>query len=234
MKASPEFLPIIEWWEKDGKQFVTYLLIAAVVVGGYHAWKNHRAASRQAAVERLVSAYTTDELEEAVSRYSGTPTVGSLRLRLAKSYFDGGRYEEALDAYTACEGCAPEGFADVPVVGKAQCLEALGRFDEAAAAFDAFAEANANHYLTLTAQLGAARCLVQAGDRDKALTRIAALRETCKDDEMAIVRIDATEDCVKRFEKRETKSLFDAADAAAKALGETAPAATTNVVEKAE
>ena len=33
-RVNPEFLPLIEWWEKDGKQYVIGLLIAAVVVGG--------------------------------------------------------------------------------------------------------------------------------------------------------------------------------------------------------
>ena len=233
MKASPEFLPVIEWWEKDGKQFVTYLLIAAVVVGGFYAWKGHRKTVRQQAVERLASAFTTEELEDAVSKYSGTPTAGSLKLRLAQSYFTAGRYDEALSTYDGIAAGQPEGFGDIAVVGRAQCLEALAKFDEAAAAFDAFAEANPKSYLALSARLGAARCFVQAGDSAKALARLAELREEKKDEPLATALIDSTEDCVKRFEKREAKSLFDAADAAAKALGETAPV-STNAVEKAE
>ena len=200
-KINPEFLPLIEWWEKDGKKYVTGLLIAAVVIGGWYWWKNHRAAVRAAATDALASAYTTEEIEESVTRFSGTPTEGALRIKLAKSYFDAGRYEEALSAYEALASNAPDGFADVPAVGRAQCLEALSRFEEAQKAFDAFAEANPSNYLALTAQLGAVRCMAQAGDKDKALARFDSIRAAYKDDEIATARIDATERLVKRYEK---------------------------------
>lgn len=200
LKKNPELVPLVEWWEKDGKQTVTWLLVAAVAVGGWYGWKNHRAAVKAAASDAVVNAYTTEEIEEAVSKFSGTATAGALKLRLAKSYFDNGRYEEALAQYEALDGQAPDGFADVPAVGKAQCLEALKRFDEALAAFDAFVQASPNGYLTLTAQLGAARCLAQAGKRDEALKRLAALKDAAKGDEVAQARVEATETLVTRFE----------------------------------
>ena len=199
LRTNPELLPLVEWWEKDGKSTVIWLLVAAIAVGGWYGWKNHKAAVKAAASDALVSAYTTEEIEDAVSKFSGSATEGALKLRLAKSYFDAGRYEEALAQYEALEGDAPEGFADIPAVGKAQCLEALGKFDEAAKAFDAFAEASPKNYLTLTAQLGAARCFVQSGDKAKALARIDALKTANKDDELAKARIEATEQVIKRF-----------------------------------
>ena len=200
-RVNPEFLPLIEWWEKDGKQYVIGLLIAAVVVGGWYWWKHHRESVRNAASDALTSTYTTEEIEESVSRFSGTPTEGALRLRLAKSYFDAGRYEEALSTYDALASAAPDGFADVPAVGRAQCLEALSRFEEAQKAFDAFAEANPSNYLALTAQLGAARCMAQSGDKKKALERIDSIRAANKGDEIATARIEATESLIKRYEK---------------------------------
>lgn len=200
-KVNPEFLPLIEWWEKDGKQYVIGLLIAAVVVGGWYWWKHHRESVRNAASDALTSTYTTEEIEESVARFSGTPTEGALRIRLAKSYFDAGRYEEALSTYDALASAAPDGFADVPAVGRAQCLEALSRFEEAQKAFDAFAEANPSNYLALTAQLGAARCMAQSGDKKKALERIDSIRAANKGDEIATARIEATESLIKRYEK---------------------------------
>jgi len=202
LKTNPELFPLIEWWEKDGKQTVIWLLVAAIAVGGWYGWKNHRAAVKEAASSSLVNAYTTEEIEEAVTKYSGSATSGALKLRLAKSYFDVGRYEEALAQYEALAGNAPDGFADIPVVGKAQCLEALGKFDEAAKQFDAFAEANPKNYLTLTAQLGAARSIAQAGDKAKALARIDALKAANKDDELAKARVEATENAIKRIGKK--------------------------------
>ena len=202
MKINPEFLPLVEWWEKDGKQIVTCLLAVAVVAGGWYGWKNHKAATRVAASNALVNAYTTEELEDSVAKFSGTAAGGALKLRLAKSYFDAGRYEEALSQYEALSGNAPEGFADIPPVGKAQCLEALGKYDEALKAFDAFAEANPASFLKLTAQLGSARSIAQSGDKAKALARLDALKAANKDDALAKARIEATELAVKRYEKK--------------------------------
>ena len=202
LRTNPELLPLVEWWEKDGKSTVIWLLVAAIAVGGWYGWKNHKAAVKAAASDALVSAYTTEEIEDAVAKFSGSAAEGALKLRLAKSYYDAGRYEEALAQYETLIGNAPDGFADIPVVGKAQCLEALGKFDEAAKAFDAFAEANPKNYLALTAQLGAARCFVQAGDKKKALARIDALKAANKDDELSKARIEATEGVIKRFEKK--------------------------------
>ena len=204
LKTNPELLPLVEWWEKDGKSTVIWLLVAAIAVGGWYGWKNHRAAVKAAASDALVSAYTTEEIEDAVAKFAGSATEGALKLRLAKNYFDAGRYEEALAQYEALEGKAPDGFADIPVVGKAQCLEALGKFDEAAKAFDAFAEASPKNYLALTAQLGAARSIAQAGDKTKALARIDALKAANTDDELAKARIEATETAIKRFGQKAT------------------------------
>lgn len=200
LKKNPELYPLIEWWEKDGKSTVIYLLVAAIAVAGWYGWKNHKAAVKQAASSALVNAYTTEEIEEAVTKFSGSATGGALKLRLAKSYFDAGRYEEALAQYEGLVGKAPDGFADIPVVGKAQCLEALGKFAEAQAAFDKFAEANGKSYLALTAQLGAARCIAEAGDKTKALARIDAIKAANKGEEISLARIEATEKCIRRFE----------------------------------
>ena len=199
LKTNPELLPLIEWWEKEGKQTVIWLLVAAIAVGGWYGWENHRVAVKAAASNAVANAATTEEIEEAVSEYSGTATEGALKLRLAKSYFDGGRFEEALAQYEALIGQAPDGFADIPVVGKAQCLEALKKFDEARAAFDDFVKVSPKGYLTLTAQLGAARCLAQAGKKDEALARLAALKETNKGEEIALARVDAIEALVSRY-----------------------------------
>lgn len=206
LRTNPELLPLVEWWEKDGKSTVIWLLVAAIAVGGWYGWKNHKATVKAAASDALVSAYTTEEIEDAVAKFSGSAAEGALKLRLAKSYYDAGRYEEALAQYETLIGNAPDGFADIPVVGKAQCLEALGKFDEAAKAFDAFAEASPKNYLALTAQLGAARCFVQAGDKKKALARIDALKAANKDDELSKARIEATEGVIKRFDPSSAKA----------------------------
>jgi predicted negative regulator of RcsB-dependent stress response len=200
MKINPEFLPIIEWWEKDGKQTVIWCLIAAIAVGGWYGWKNYRASVKNAASEALISAMTTDELETAATKFSSSDAAASIKIRLAKSYYDGGRYNEAMAVYTELDGATPAAFADIPKVGKAQCLEALGKFADAAKAFDDYAEANPNSYLTLTAQLGAARSYAQLGDKKKAVSRLDALKAANKDDSLSLARIEATLELVNRYE----------------------------------
>ena len=228
LKTNPELLPLVEWWEKDGKQTVIWVAVAAIAVAGWYGWKNHRAARLEAASDALVSAYTTEELEESVSKFSGMAAQGPIKIRLAKSYYDAGRYEEAMAVYDELAAKPVDGFEDIPVVGKAQCLEALGRYDEALAAFDAFVEANPSNYLTLTAKLGAARCIAQAGDKAKALARIDEMKTAAKGDDIAIARIDATEAAIKRFEKKAPAAPAPAAPAVAAptpAATEAAPAA---------
>lgn len=207
LKKNPELIPLIEWWEKDGKSTVLCLLVAAVAVGGWYGFKAHRASVKAAAADAVVNTFTTEEIEEASAKFAGNPVEGVLKLRLAKSYFDAGRYDEALATYEALAGKAPDGFEDIPAVGKAQALEALGRYDEALAAFDAFVQAKPKNYLTLTAQLGAVRCLCQKDDKKGALARIEELKTANKDDELLKARIEATETLVKRFEKKAEKPV---------------------------
>ena len=191
--------PLAEDFVKEIRATIPWLLAAAVVVAGYYGVKNYMAARRAAASEALVNAYTAEELEEAVTKFDGSDAGGALKLRLAKKYYDAGRYQEALDQYTALSGDkAPDGFADIPEVGKAQCQEALGSYAEALAAYEAFAEANPSSYLALTAKLGSARVLALSGDKEKALHRLAEIKESVKGDAVSEARVDATEDCIKR------------------------------------
>ena len=231
MNIPEELLPVVEWWEKDGKQTVAILLVAGLAVAGYYGVKGWRENRRLAASDALMTAYTAEELEEAVANYGSADSGAALKMRLAKKYFDTERYQEALDAYKALEKSAPDGFEDVPAVGAAQCLEALGRFGEAAKAYDDFVEKKPKSFLALTAQLGSARSLAASGDKAKALERLEALKKDLEGDDAASSRVESTIALVKRWEKREAKTLFDAADAAAKQLDS---AATKAEAPKAE
>jgi tetratricopeptide (TPR) repeat protein len=188
---------------KEIKSTLPWLLAAALVVGGYYGVKNFRAARQAAASEALVNAYTVEELEEAASKFGGSDAGGAIKLRLAKKYYDAGRYQEASDLYAKLTGSnAPDGYADIPVVGQAQCLEALGRPADALKAYEAFLTANPKSYLALTAKLGAARARALTGDTKTALARLADMKTAAKDDPLATARIDATEDCIKRLPKK--------------------------------
>ena len=215
------------------KSTLPWLLAAGIVVAGYYGVKKYVADRRAAAAESVSNAYTTDELEDAVGKFGGSKAGGVLKLRLAKSYFDAGKYDGALAIYEELDGKAPDGFADVPPVGKAQCLEALGKFADAAKAYDAFAKDNEKSPLAMTAKLGAARCVAQGGDKAKAIERLEAMKSSVGDDEIAKARVESTIDLVKRYEKRAERSLFDAADAAQKQLDAEAKPAAAPVAKPA-
>lgn len=202
LKKNPELLPLIEWWEKDGKSTVTYALIAIIAICGWYGWKHYKATVKTNAANAIVRAVDTSELEEATAKFAGSNAENALKLRLAKSYYDDGHYEEALVQYDELMALAPNGFEDVPVIGKAHCLEALGRYDEAQKAFDEFAEKNPKHYLTLDAQLGAARSFVEAGNKDRAIARIEAMKVAYKDDKAALDRVESTGKVIKHYEKK--------------------------------
>ena len=208
----------LEQFIQEVKSILPWLLAAGIVVAGYHGVRKYVRDRRAAAAESVSSAYTTEELEDAAAKFKGSKAEGVLRLRLAKSYFDSANYDSALEIYESLDGKAPDGFADVVAVGKAQCLEGLGRFDEAQKAFDAFTEANEKSFLALTAKLGSARCVAQAGNRDKAIEDLEALKGSVGDDELSKARVESTLEIVKRYEKRAERSLFEAADAAQKQL----------------
>lgn len=218
---------------QEVKSILPWLLAAGIVVAGYHGVRKYVANRRAAASEAVANAYTTEELEDAATKFKGSKIDGVIRLRLAKSYYDSANYDSALDIYESLVGKAPDGFEDVPVVGKAQCLEALGKYDEARVAFDAFAEANPKSYLLLTAKLGSARCVAQGGDRDKAIAALEALKATL-DDDLDKSRVDSTIELVKRYEKRAERSLFEAADAAQKQLEEEAAKSDAEKKHEAE
>lgn len=218
LRKHPELVPLVEWWEKDGKSTVAIVVVAAAVFGAWRYYKYYNASAEAEAAKSLAEAYAPEELEEGVAKFGSRAAGGLMKVKLAKAYFQAERYEEALAIYEELEKAPPAGFEDVPPVGKAQCLEALEKYDEALAAFEAFASFHETSYLRITAQLGAARCVCEKGDKAKALEMLAALKKEVGDDEISKARVDAAEDLVKRYVKHEKRSLFDAADAAAKSI----------------
>ena len=179
------------------KKSAPYVVAALVIVAGYYGIKNYMASRKVAASQAITSAYTADELEAAVEKYGSSDSGTALKLKLAKKYFDADRYEEALELYTSLIGKVDAAFADIPVVGKAQTLEAMGKIDEATTAYDTFVNENPNSFLALTAQLGLARCVAMT-DKEGALKRLEELKELVKDDAAKLARVEALTDVITR------------------------------------
>ena len=234
LKKNPELIPLIEWWEKDGKSTLLTLAVVAAAFLGWQGWKHYQQTRAEDQSKALAECFTVGELENAVIEFKGTSSEKLLKIRLAKAYYTAERYEEALSVYTSLEGTSPEGFAGVAELGKAYSLEALEKYDEALEAFSSFVKNNGKSYLALTAKIGEARVTCEKGDKKTALEKLAALKEEFKGEEISLKRIEAAEDIVKRYVKREKRSLFDAANAVAEAVKDSdAAKAETDAAESA-
>jgi len=173
VKKNPELLPVWDWWVKEGRSTLVWVLVAGLAVAGFYGVKNRIAARNQAASVAAVSAQGTSEIELALADAGSAPAAEVLRLRLAKSLYDEGKYDDALAAYDACAADGNAAFADIVKVGRAFALEGKKDYAAAKAAFGEVAEG----YLALTAKIGAARCTALAGDAaaaEKALEELKA------------------------------------------------------------
>lgn len=221
VKKAPELIPLWDWWVKEGKSTVTMLLVAGVVVAGFYAGRNWLRSRDAKANAALVNSFSTDELEAASASYGSTKPGVAIKLRLAKSYYDAERYQDALDVYDALVKKSDPALTDIASVGRAYALEGLAKYEEAKAAFAAFAanEVNAKSYLLLTAKMGEARCTALLGKKDEAVKALEAIKAGIKDDTLAESRVTRMIDMVKRYDPaRKPVSLFDAASSAAAAI----------------
>ncbi len=218
-----ELLPVFDWWHAQGKKTVYLAAIALAVVGLAFIYTNNQKSKSRQASERLLAADSVEELEALVSQYGRTGAGTLAQLRLAKAYFDAGRYDDALARYDAFSGKSAKRFADIAVLGRAHVLEAKGEINEARTVYAAFRQEKPDHFLTPQALMGEARCLAIAGNRDAATelldVLIAAKAGTPWEDVAENLK-----DVVTRYEKRAPVSLFDQADSL---LPELTPAPTT-------
>jgi len=218
-KLPLELIPFYLWWREQGGRFLANVLTALVVFGavfgGYGWWTGRNVDANKAFME----ARSFVDLEEVVSSYGSTKIGNAARLRLAKAYFDAGKYEEALEAYDAClaKG-APMGFAEVAQMGRACSLEATGQLDEAAAAYSAFEAENPEHFLVAEARMGRARVLTLQGQKEEAKRVLEVLKAEHTDEPMLEMAVSRLEGVIDRYEPRAARSLFDRADEAAREL----------------
>ncbi len=218
-KSTPvELIPLIEWWEKDGKSTVMWLAIALMMVGGYYSYTHLNASRKEASSEALLSATTTEELEEAAAKYAATAAGPALQMRLASALYMKGEFQAALEAYEKLEANPPEGFADVPAVGKAQCLEALKKYDDALVLYTNFAESKPKSFLATTARFGEARCLAAKGDKSAALALLDKMEKEAASDFALKVRIADARDLIERPAKAAPAVSEDAVSEALKSV----------------
>lgn len=214
-----ELLPVYDWWKAKGSQLAITLMTTAILLASAWAAVQYRQQKIAKANAELLQANSLEELETVVAKYGSTKAGNAIRLRLAKAYFDAANYEEALNAYTVCiSKGAPLGFAEIAALGRANALEALNRLPEALAAYEMFDQDAAGHFLQPQAKMGIARIYTLQGKKDEAkklLENLKAQKTGNATWEMAIANLEGVID---RYEPRAARSLFEAADAAAKAI----------------
>lgn len=218
-KSTPvELIPLIEWWEKDGKSTVMWFAIALMMVGGYYSYTHLTASRKEGASAALLSATTAEELQEATEKYGTSAAGPALQMRLAAALYNKGDFAGAFAAYEKLEANPPAGFADVPVIGKAQCLEGLKKYEEALALYKNFAETKPKSFLALTARLGEARCLAAKGDKTAALASLDAVEKESAADAAVKGRVAETRDLIERPPKAAPVVKVDAVSEALKVV----------------
>lgn len=156
-----------EWWNEHGNLVTIVLLVVLAAVVGFKqlsAWRDRRQAS---AMAELRQAADPEALEALVAKAPAS-VVPLARLQLGSYYYGRRNFDLALEAYRGILADSPDHPLAGPLaaVARAQCEEALGRVEEAAAHFAEFAAANTNSYLAPLATIGQARCLVLQGTEE--------------------------------------------------------------------
>jgi predicted negative regulator of RcsB-dependent stress response len=205
-----EFIPLYDWWKTNGSQFMIQAAIVVILVGSVMGGKYYYKSSIAEANKELLKANTTEELESLVNRYSKWKVGQTALLRLAKSYYDTGKYLDALEKYDICVSKGkPSGFVEVAVMGRAMCFEALNRLDEAMKAYTEFEKANPTHFLVMQAQMGKARVLALQGKKDEAKKLLETLKAEKNSAPMAEMAIAQLQGVIARYEPRKDISLTD-------------------------
>ena len=116
-----------------------------------------------------------ERAEAALAELDKLPPAAAKNARLFRAgvLYDLERYEEAQKSYAAAEGDAAPELAAVAREGVALCLEALGKRDEAIAAYEKVAVRGdkATEFYRDRALLGAARLYEKKGDKAAATER---------------------------------------------------------------
>jgi predicted negative regulator of RcsB-dependent stress response len=207
-----ELIPLYDWWKKSGPQFLIQTGIAVILVVAVLGGKQYYDTKVATANKELLKASTTEELESLVNDYGKWKVGNAARLRLAKSYYDAGKYELALSTYDDClKKGAPVGFEEVAVMGRAVCLEAIGekRLDEALTVYSDFIAKNPNHFLTTQAWLGKARVLALQGKKDAAAKLLETFKAEKNNDPMAEMAVTQLQGVIARYEPRQSFPMTD-------------------------
>jgi hypothetical protein len=214
-----ELLPLYDWWKEKGARSLISVGAVALIAFGVLGYMQYRKGKLVDANIKLTRANSVEELEAAVAEFGSFKAGNAARIRLAKAYYDASKYDEALVTYEECESNGvPVGFEDIVTLGRAHCLEAMEKADEAFKVYKNFADNNKESYLYTQAVMGLARVMTVQGKKEEARNLLEELKAEKSDDPMWEMSIANLEDVIDRYEPRAKRSLFDMAEAAEKTL----------------
>jgi predicted negative regulator of RcsB-dependent stress response len=208
-----DLVPVWLWLRENGLRWLLTLGVAVLVAVGVSLYLRQREENAARASEELLKQPTIESLEKAVADFGGTPSGVAVALKLAKAYYDAGRYGEALSKYEEFVKLhADHPFADVARVGRGFALCGLTRNDEAIEVFRTFRKENPAHYLAAQAAFGEAACLTAKGKKDDAKSLLQELRAANRESawDAAAKRMEGAID---RYTPRQGHSLFEQAEA---------------------
>lgn len=204
-----ELIPVYEWFSEKGKDFLLQLGIVFVAFIAAFSFVKYRASRAEAAAASLLSVNDIAGLEELNGKFGGSKTGPLIRLRLARAYYDGGKFEEAAETFAAfVKSNKGHALVDEARLGLGASLEAQQKFDEAAEAYGTVA-AEAPSPAYAMAEFGKARCLAAKGDKDGAKAIVDAAAAALKGTRWESVA-ESEKELVDRFDGfRKAAGLFD-------------------------
>lgn len=167
-------------WRKHGRQIIgAVLLVCLVIVIALFAIRGRREA--QIAAQAILAEANMDagsgnfsaalsKYHDIIERYRGTWAHSDAVFFAGNAHFYSGSYDSAMvffDRYLSLKKRRPE-FTISAKIGKAQCLEELGRYKEAADYYLQLQKENPESPLASDALFGAARCYRNLGDYELA------------------------------------------------------------------
>lgn len=167
--ANDEIEQVREWLRVHGARSVVLFLALAIVLGASVMYRSRQKAMVDEAAFQLGMARQVQDLETVAAQYSSTPSAPLAVLTLAKTYYDNGDFDRALNKYLEFTQNYPKNeLLPAALLGQYHCMEARLQFREALAGFEEFPKKYPDHFLRKFATFGKARCLEQLGQREDA------------------------------------------------------------------
>ncbi len=217
-----ELLPVYDWYKAKGKDHILAAAMALVIVIVVLAIFKYRDGQNAEASYALMGAEGVESFEGLNAKYARTAVGPIISLRLAKAYYDAGRYAEAAETYARFAQknrkhiLAPQGR-----LGQASSLEAEAAADSGAGdadgamaklsqARDIYGELSGDAASPVYAEavMGHARCLAAMGDKTAAgdlVDRLVIEKKDTHWEEAA----ESLRGVIDRFEGFKSSSVFD-------------------------